>query len=839
MPVSSTPHRRRAFVALKVQAGFLKFALLTLIASVGPAGSALSADDDWLAAEVAAQDLTTPATESSTLSSTPKNAGQPESQLVRDVVRGRILSGLNSPEPRLRRKALEELEQQTSPPDLEIYRRVVELVEHDADPLVQGRAELLLIDWGPEKSIRSGDEASNLPLDTPVAVAVTPSTALPKVDPAASNPMTKMWWDDLDSLTENQIESEAWEDRGVVTLEFDDVETNWDDMDDEAPGVALVVGEEPEVLYRPLEQPFAPETETELIPDFETMVYHLREAPTGYSGASSVLPSEGQTNGHFVPIEDRWRVGLPYWDRYDKGHPPVDDYQYVEGHWWDPYNQNVLKGDYPVIGQHTFLNITAQTVMLNEFRGVPTGTTPFESTVDPYQAEFFGNSQQYFYNQNFSLSLDLFHGNAAFKPVDWRVKITPVFNLNYLDVNELGIVSPDVRAGTTRARQDFALQEWFVERKLLDIGPDYDFLSVRTGSQFFSSDFRGFIFNDVNRGLRFFGTRNANRDQFNLAAFDMLEKETNSQLNSPHDREQTVVVANYYRQDFIFPGYTAEASFHFNNDGPSFEFDHNDFLARPDPTGSFREHRVEAYYLGFAGDGHMGRINVSNAFYWVLGRDSYNPLAGREQTINAQMAALELSYDRDWVRFRSSFFWASGDDNVFDKEARGFDTIIDNPAFAGGGFSFWQRQNIRLFGVGLTQRESFVPDLRSSKTQGQSNFVNPGLFLFNLGLDADITPKVKLINNVNFLWFHKTEVLERFVFQDDIQHYIGVDLSSGVEYRPFLNDNVIIEGGAAMLLPGAGLDDLFGKTDPFSTANATNFDSSILYQIFMDFVLTF
>ena len=28
------------------------------------------------------------------------------------------------------------------------------------------------------------------------------------------------------------------------------------------------------------------------------------------------------------------------------------------GRWYDPYHQNVLKGDYPIIGQHTFLNIT-------------------------------------------------------------------------------------------------------------------------------------------------------------------------------------------------------------------------------------------------------------------------------------------------------------------------------------------------------------------------------------------------------------------------------------------------------------------------------------------------
>ena len=72
---------------------------------------------------------------------------------------------------------------------------------------------------------------------------------------------------------------------------------------------------------------------------------------------------------------------------------------------------------------------------------------------------------------------------------------------------------------------------------------------------------------------------------------------------------------------------------------------------------------VDAVYFGWTGDGHIDRYNITHALYWVVGRDSLNPIAGDSQDINAQMAALELSYDRDWVRFRTSFFWASGDSN--------------------------------------------------------------------------------------------------------------------------------------------------------------------------------
>ena len=587
------------------------------------------------------------------------------------------------------------------------------------------------------------------------------------------------------------------------------------DGEDSVPPPADTENIQPPVLRRPLEPNFS-ETDPLLVPESPlepgTLFAYPMDAPLGFTGQSSIIP-EGQESSHFVPIEDRWRLGFPAWDRYGKGHPPVDDYPYLQGSMIDPYNQNVLKGDYPIIGQHTFLTFTGTALSILEARQVPTPTTPFESTARPGQNEFFGDPNQFLYVQNFFLSFDLVHGDGAFKPADWRIKLTPVLNRNYLDVNELGIVNPNVNAGTTRARGDGALEEWFFETKLADTSPYYDFVSVRAGSQFFSSDFRGFIFHDTNRGVRLFGTNNANRDQFNLVFFDQTEKQTNSLLNTFDDRHQNTIIANYYRQDFIWPGYTAEASFHYNRDGPSFELDKNDNLVRPDATGSFQQHRVESYYLGWAGDGHINRFNISHAFYWALGYDSFNPLAGRAQNINAQMAALELSYDRDWARFRTSFFWSSGDNRINDSQARGFDTIFDNPNFAGGGFSYWQRQTIGLFGVNLVNRQSLVPDLRSSKFQGQTNFVNPGLFLCNLGVDYDITPKLRFINNCNFLWFDKTSILERYVFQKHVGHSIGTDLSTGMEYRPFLNNNVVIVGGVSGLIPGGGFKDLYHRTN--------------------------
>ena len=538
------------------------------------------------------------------------------------------------------------------------------------------------------------------------------------------------------------------------------------------------------------------------------------DAPYGFTGPSGILPSETQSSSHFIPVDDRWRLGQGDSDRYGKGHPIIDDYLGVKGAWWDPYNQNVLKGDFPIIGQHTFLNITGISETLLEARELPIPTTGFEATRRPGSPAFFGDPDVFTFVQNTALAVDLFHGNTFFKPADWRVKVDLIFNVNDLVADELGVVSPDVRDGTSRFRKDLALEEWFVEAKLSDLSPYYDFASVRAGSQIFVSDFRGLIFNDINRGVRLFGTRHSNRDQFNVIWFDQTEKDTNSFLNRLNeDRHQNTWIANYYRQDFLYPGYNVSFSFHANHDRESDEFDKNDFLVRPDPVGIAIPHDIKSYYFGTSSNGHIERINISSAFYYVFGKDDLNPISGREVDISAYLAALELSYDRDWVRFRTSYFFNSGDDDPNDDTARGFDAIMPAPNFAGQEFSYWGRQAIRLFGVELTNRESLGASLRSSKFQGQTNFVNPGLHLFNLGLDADITSRLKTINNVNWLWFDETEVLETYLFVGQVRNYIGTDLSTGLEYRPLLNNNVLLLGGLATLIAGEGFEDLYQTID--------------------------
>jgi len=530
--------------------------------------------------------------------------------------------------------------------------------------------------------------------------------------------------------------------------------------------------------------------------------------PSAQSPAPQPLPSPDQV---FRTEPDRWLITMPNWDRYGIG----GEYPYVKRSRWDPFNRNKLKGDVPIIGKQTFLNITGISDTFIDGRRLPVPSNI--SSAQPGSSDFFGHGEQFFLDQTFLFSFDLFHGDTSFRPVDWQIRITPVISLNYLKVRELGIVNVDVRGGTSRLDSHVGLQEGFAEVKLHDVGPNYDFVSVRAGIQGFNSDFRGFIFVEEQPGVRFFGNLHSNRWQYNAAYFNLLEKSTNSGLNSMAQRHQQVIIANLYRQDFLFQGYTAQVSVHYSDDDATVHFDDNGFLVRPSPVGAvfssgmIRPHSVHAAYLGWTGDGHIGPINLTHAFYQALGNDSFNPIAARPVTINAQMAALELSIDKDWIRFKGSAFYASGSGDPAHGRARGFDSIDDFPEFAGGIFSLWNRESIRLTGSGvaLTAGDSILPDLRSSKNEGQANFENPGIFLANLGTDFDITPKLKGFVNVNYLRFQRTEVLEQILFQAPIRHSIGWDSSIGVRYRPPLTENISITAGAASLIPGQGLKDIY------------------------------
>jgi hypothetical protein len=166
------------------------------------------------------------------------------------------------------------------------------------------------------------------------------------------------------------------------------------------------------------------------------------------------------------------------------------------------------------------------------------------------------------------------------------------------------------------------------------------------------------------------------------------------------------------------------------------------------------------------------------------------------------------------VRLRVSALYQSGDRDPFDGRATGFDAILENPQFAGADTSFFIRQGVPLIGgggVALSGRNGVLASLRASKDQGQSNFVNPGLMLLGVGGDVDLTPQVRMLGNVNMLRFATTEVLGVLRNQAPPSRELGVDVSAGVQWRPFMSQNVVLNASAATLLPGKGLKQLYDE----------------------------
>jgi flagellar basal body rod protein FlgC len=536
---------------------------------------------------------------------------------------------------------------------------------------------------------------------------------------------------------------------------------------------------------------------------------------------------------------DRWRIAPPPYELDEAAAARrVPGRLGDRGATLDPYHQNLLKGDLPIFGKDKFLVLTGISDTLVESRAVPTPSNP--SAGRPQSFTFFGENDQGVFVQNLILSVDLFQGFTAFQPVKQRLKATAIGNFNFVRVEEPGILKPDVRRGVERKDSHFALQELFYERLLKVLSTNYDFMSIRVGSQPFTSDFRGFIFSDTNLGVRFFGNLRNNRYQYNAAFFERLEKDTNSGLNRLTElRDQRVLVGNFYMQDFLGKrGYTQQFSIHAFQDDATFKFDRNGILVRPAPVGVFTPHEIEAVYLGESAIGHFGRINVDHAAYWVVGRDSLNPIAGPdprlrpgdddEIDISAGFFAIEASFDKDWLRPRIGFLYATGDDDPRDRTGTGFDSIFDAPNFAGGGFSFFNRLGIRLAGTGvaLVERGSLFTSLRSSKDEGQPNYVNPGVALLTTGLDVEVTPRLKAIFTGNYIRFATTAPVEQLLFQGDIDKELGYDLSVGLRYRPFLSNNVVIVGGAAGFIPGRGFKDIYENGDP-------------LYHVFTNLILQF
>jgi hypothetical protein len=513
-----------------------------------------------------------------------------------------------------------------------------------------------------------------------------------------------------------------------------------------------------------------------------------------------------------LPIPDRWRL--------------IETLGVVKERWFDPYHQNVLKGDraldrsklpwLPINGDDWFFvaNAISDTVFEPRTFPIPVGV---QTTERPGSLDVFGKNRSFVLSQTFIGGVALIKGNTAFKPPDVEYRLTLAYNFNYVDVPERRVL--DVRPSRPSHRYDnfLGVQELFVDKHLGNDSDRYDFHSIRVGIQPFQSDFRGFLFNDSQLGIRYFGNRDNNRFQYNLAAFWRLEKDTNSGLNdiTQTPRSDWLFVGNVYRQDFPFVGLTSQvtAAYNMNREKDDIQIDHNGFPVRPALLGDLRGRAYDVVYLGYNADGRIGRINLTASLYAALGQDRNSFFTSRPAKIRAGFAAAELSYDYDWMRFRLSGLYATGDGDPYNDTEGGFDAVFENPIFGGADTSYWIRQTLPFAGGGrvisISGRNGILNSLRSSKEEGQSNFNNPGTVFVGLGGDFDLSPQMRISTNINHLWFADTSSLQALRSEGSIPKDIGWDLSLASIWRPKATQNIVGRLSAAVLLPGSGFKDLF------------------------------
>ena len=511
----------------------------------------------------------------------------------------------------------------------------------------------------------------------------------------------------------------------------------------------------------------------------------------------------------------------------------------------DPYNQNTFKGDKPLCipseaeqarralaglgkcrtpkllglkGDDWFLALSATSDTVVEPRSFPIPVS-VQTTERPGSNDVFGRDYSLVLSQTFLFGAALIKGQTAYKPPEIEYRFLLAFNINYVNVPERRVLSVLPSKETQRADYFLGVQELFVDYHIRNVSDHYDFDSIRVGIQPFQQDFRGFLFNDNQLGIRLFGNRDNNRIQYNLGVFWRLEKDTNSGLNSVvmRPRDDYVFVANLYRQDFPVVGMTSQisATFNVNRERAQVELDDNGFPVRPALLGTNRGRNYDIAYLGYSLDGHFGRLNLTATAYGAFGSDRNSFFTNQRAKVRAFFLAAEPSIDFNYFRVRLAGLYASGDSKPYDNIEGGFDAIFENPVFAGADTSYFIRQTIPFAGGGrviaINGRNGILNSLRSSKEQGQSNFNNPGTVLLGIGVDADITPKLRVTGNINHLWFANTATLQALRVEGSIPKAIGYDISTAIIYRPKAIQNVVYRLSGAILQPGAGFKDLFAN----------------------------
>ena len=87
------------------------------------------------------------------------------------------------------------------------------------------------------------------------------------------------------------------------------------------------------------------------------------------------------------------------------------------------------------------------------------------------------------------------------------------------------------------------------------------------------------------------------------------------------------------------------------------------------------------------------------------------------------------------------------------------------------------------------------------------------MLLIGAAADFELTPKWRAQAGFTYLRFDDTSSLEYLLQAGDVDKSIGTELFFGTQYRPLLNNNIILQFGASALFPDDGFARIYDADD--------------------------
>jgi AMIN domain len=488
-------------------------------------------------------------------------------------------------------------------------------------------------------------------------------------------------------------------------------------------------------------------------------------------------------------VDTRWRT-------YDLDGVPQYGY-----HLWDTYNQNVIKGDFPLTDKWF-----TETDVFQNFTYKARRNLDFTKVLPENKFISYNN----FEDESNIFGTEIRHNDDRFFPANFRFHIDGAVDWKN-DINAFN-------AGSEGHAQVF---DAFSDVQLHNFGSvNFNQMFLRGGLQNFKSDFHGLVFNDVGLGGRIFGNSLSNRLRYDFVFLKLFQKDAVSGLIDFEKASQhTVMISRFTWEDFLVKGWNSEWSVHWNHDPRKIDGSNSNLL------------NLDTYYVGTTLNGNLGRFIFNPAIYGVFGTADHLIDGEKVQhDVRAWTTVLDLEYPIDFWKLRVGYVYESGDNgNSTSKTDTGFDAISDAVTLFGGPISYWVGEDIKYGKGDFTRANSFDPSLRG--TNNQANYINPGLQLVNTGFDATVTPRVALSFNLNWLYFNDigtyatNNIVGGVATTTTIDHHnAGIEENIFIRWKPFLrqiNDFVIIDTGFSVLQPLAGIKDAFGSSRPVYTFQVT------------------